>query len=116
MRGLTAYLKNNVQVKITLKRTKEISEFVLSVEKESSVKYILRDFRFFEINLMEIKMTSISSVSPTPIYIPPVVNVSLPTNTNTGTLVIDGEPIAGSGTPAGSTIAAGSSTTVNTFA
>ncbi len=45
-----------------------------------------------------------------PIQLPPVVNL------NTGTMVIDGTPLSGSGTPASSTIAAGSATSINTFA
>ncbi len=60
-------------------------------------------------------MTSISSTS-TSVYIPPLPVVSLPANTNTGTMMTDGAPLAGSGAEAGSAIGAVSATTVNTYA
>jgi hypothetical protein len=58
---------------------------------------------------------NISSIAPRVMPAPQPVQTS-PVNLNTGTMVIDGTPLSGSGTPAGSTIAAGSATSVNTFA
>ena len=62
-------------------------------------------------------MTSVSAVNSITIaQILMAINNPQPTNINTGTMVIDGTPLTGSGTPAGSTIAAGSATSIDTFA